>query len=197
MQTRRKKAGLVLGAVFLLIPGRWAAAAEEPPAAPYAPPVEGSTPPVQSLPPPAPVWAPELLARAEGPMFYDYVGRPDLRDRYETRQTAKNAVRIIGGVIFSVGFVELYVRNFANFFCAFADPSCHFSQTVPALLTGGGLALMLAPGLVRSDPVSDDEKLELARDAVDGSHRHAAPMDLALAPRIDRDGASLAVMGRY
>jgi hypothetical protein len=34
MQTRRNKAGLLLGATFLMIPSRWAAAAWPAPAAP-------------------------------------------------------------------------------------------------------------------------------------------------------------------
>src|SRR5450432_3482128 len=44
MNKRRDKAGLVLGAVFLMIPARWASAAEALPAAPAPATVEASTP---------------------------------------------------------------------------------------------------------------------------------------------------------
>ena len=69
MQTRQMKAGLVLGAVFLMISGRWAAAAEGAPAAPPArrpSAVEGSTPPVERLPGPPPVPLELILVVAAG-----------------------------------------------------------------------------------------------------------------------------------
>jgi hypothetical protein len=197
MQTRQKKAGLVLGAVFLMIPGRWAAAAEGAPAAPPAVPpqaVEGSTPPVQSLPAPD-----DFYARAGGPAFYTLVGRPDLRQSYEVRRGGKAALRVVGGLSLIVGalwwYVEIVGDDSLLVDCTryHSEAECSRVHAGPDLMMLGGLAALILPAFIEDDPLSLPERAELLR-------KPTAPprlASLALAPRVDRDGALLALAGRF
>jgi hypothetical protein len=203
MNTRRDKAGLVLGVVFLMIPARWASAAEALPAAAAPATVEASTPRDEP-------WSPALqamnLMRIDGAAFYDAVGRPDLASRYGTRHALQITGRVVGGLSLGLGVlswvaVKALLAGFKLPYCAIndPDPACHRDETlwVPDLMMAGGAALIVAT-LGRTDPVSDDEKAELAYDA---ARRPPSPLPLGLnvsiTPQAGSDGATLMLAGRF
>jgi hypothetical protein len=135
MRTTGAKVGWVFGAVFLMISGRWAEAAEAGPVPATTPVVEGSTSSVERLPAPvaalpgAQVTDDETPAREptarpmavgpgarplrlavdprliEGASFYDAVGRPDLADEYRTRHAFAVASRVVGGISLGLGAI--------------------------------------------------------------------------------------------
>jgi hypothetical protein len=193
----------VLGAVFLMIPARWASAAEALPTAPAAASVEVSTP--RDKP-----WSPNReavnLMRIDGAAFYDAVGRPDLASRYGTRHALQITGRVVGGLSLGLGVlswvaVKALLEGFELPGCALSnnDPSCHHDETlwVPDLMMAGGAVLILAT-LGRTDPVSDGEKADLAYEA---ARKPPSPLPLGLsvsiAPHAESDGATLTLAGRF
>jgi hypothetical protein len=205
MNKRRGKAKLVLGAVFLMIPARWASAAEaaaEAPAVPVAATVEDSTPRDGS-------WSParqaENLMKIDGAAFYELVGRPDLASSYSTRHTLQITGRVVGGISLGVGLLSWVVINavilsFQTPYC-FNNPNASCSSDVtlwgPDLMMAGGAVLILAT-LGRTDPVSDDEKAHLAHAA---AKRRPTPLPLGLnvsvTPHAESDGATVMLAGRF
>jgi hypothetical protein len=200
------KAGLVLGAVFLMIPGRWAAAAEALPAQPPPAGVEGSTPTVERLPGPADqIYRPEepppelsYVYALRGPLFYEAVGRPDLAERYRWRSGAKMATRVLGGVTVAVGalwwmFAKLGDTLLTDCTSFYAPDVCHKTYWGPDITMVAGLAAIVMPSFIDDDPVGLEERARLVETATS----RWRPTSLSLAPRVDRDGASLALAGRF
>jgi hypothetical protein len=138
MSTRRTKAGLGLGVVFLMISGRWAVAAEG--AA-----VSGVVAPVQPSPPPS---APPALLGL--PPAYD----AEDMTHVENVRTAAGFLSVPGSVALGAGAIWLFADLFEN---ALRDaqncflqspcppPPPHISLERPLLLTGVGAALVLIP----------------------------------------------------
>jgi hypothetical protein len=174
MNTRRTKATLALGLLFLLIPGRWAAAATLPPS-PDGPAaragVEPSTPDGGNLPfdsraphgttlapratpsPPAPVVeAPLTLAfdprLVEGASFYEVVGRPDLAAEYRSRHAWAVGLRTVGGLSLGLGVLAWVAIQAAT--AAFTVPFCAVGEKSACDADTGTLwvpDLMMAGGL--------------------------------------------------
>ena len=203
------KAGLVLGVAFLMISVRWAAAAEGAPAAVPPAAVEGSTAGVQPLP--GPRSAPPRLTidprMIEGALFYDVVGRPDLAAEYRTRHGWAVASRVVGGISLGLGAftwlsAQLIDVAFKAPFCGLqTDPACRQGPGtlwVPDLMMAGGLALLILPGFWSNDPVSLDEKADLARKAearAEATRRF--PWHVTAAPTPSGQGGALAFSGRF
>jgi hypothetical protein len=184
------KAGLMLGAFFLMIPSRWAAAGESAPVAVPAPGVEASTPGVQRLPAPRPTAADLLTIR--GATFYDVVGRPDLASEYRSRHGWAIASRVVGGISLGIGALAWAgAQAFADPLCD--SPSCRPKLLVPDLMMAGGAALLILPFLWSNDPVSDEEKARLAHEA----ENRWAGLSMAAAPAADGRGGTFVVGGRF
>jgi hypothetical protein len=227
MQTRQKKAGLVLGVVFLMIPARWAAAAEGAAVAAAAVPVEGSTPAVDderpasnpgpprrmAVDPDAPqVRPPRLMVdplTIEGASFYDAVGRPDLADSYRARHGWAVASRVVGGLSLGLGMltwvaVQALVAGVELPVCVAAPDSmaCHQGPGtlwVPDIMMAAGLTLLVVPAAWSNDPVSEDEKADLAREAASGvaSAPRRVSWNVSAAPLPGGQGGAVALSGRF
>jgi hypothetical protein len=181
------------------------------PARPVAPP---DSPPVE--PPPQPVWEPRPAPsftptvdprNLEGYAFYVAVGRPELARRYRRRRHLKRAIQGGGAILLGVGLgAAAYLWAFESLDCV--EPGDECNDNIPNRLTyaslgaaGVGLVLLVAPAFVRTDPVSADEKEELARQA---RYAHRAfvpsPTDLRLRlapPSPGQSAASLVLSGRF
>jgi hypothetical protein len=208
------KAGLVLGAIFLVIPARWAAAAEV--AQPYEPPppVEPSTPPVEHLPPPGseiirpqepppvsqelpPVPAPDFR-KLRGPAFYESVGRHDLARRYRDTRALKTTVRVLGAVAATAGALWWFADKlndtlFEDCSSSSAPAVCNKTYWAPDVLMAASVAVIILPSFFDTDPVDADERARLYETA----HARPRTTSFSLAPRLDHDGASLALTGRF
>jgi hypothetical protein len=185
-------AGLVLGAIFLMIPGRWARAAA-------ADPVEDSTRGVQPLP--APDASPRRrlaldLLSLQGAEFYDAVGRPDLATRYWARFGAKVVMRLFGAGALLGGLLVVIVNSDGGW--GGCQPhSCASSEVAGGLGMAGGLALLIAPAAWDSEPVSPEERVRLAHTAAARGSRWQGAHELWLVPRVERDGGGLTFTGRF
>jgi hypothetical protein len=208
MKTRKKQAGLALGAVLLMIPGRWAAAAEPAP-------VQDSTAPVHPLPGPGDeIYRPEAPPEEEdeeGPdealarllylppdLFYREVGRPDLADSVHERHAFKFGARALGGLGLGVGVLWWLFANMADTLlidCSqpSPDPVCNKTHWGPDLLMAGSLAVLVTGFIVDEDPLNWGQRYDLAIKSV-GTARLS---NLSLAPRVDRDGGGLMLAGRF
>jgi hypothetical protein len=196
MRGRRIRAWLVLGVVFLMIRGRWAAAAVDASAGTETevpPRVENSTPP--DLPS---VVRAERLLRAGGPDFYYAIWRDDLAERTRRRHGLKLASRVVGAAVVTVGGVWWFALEMGDALgCSGlgASPPCQrpWFHWGPALLIGGGLVPLLAPIFVHDDPLRPEERGALLRDFV--ARKRA--IRVSIAPRFDREGGSLALVGAF
>jgi hypothetical protein len=140
------------------------------------------------------------LLQVEGSAFYNMVGRADLAVRYESRRRTKNVVRIFGVVGVGAGLYVAAVVYFLNSFRV-EGPTCEqahdcVSYAVPGLITAVGLGLLLTPSAVPSDPVSDSEKIDLARAAAARTWPPLPRFGMSLTPTPD-GGASVAFAGRF
>jgi hypothetical protein len=223
---------MMLGALFFMIPARWAAAADAAsPAGVASLPagVESSSHPGQdsrsSAAParpgtvdpigPSPGTGPEprLVINPltiEGAAFYDAVGRPDLADEYRARHGWAVASRVVGGLSLGLGAAAwLVAKTFesttrvatcgvlmANMACAQAQDNTLWG---PDLMMAGGLALLIAPALWSNDPVSQEQKVQLARDAVARAQPARGPVswNVAAAPLAGGRGGEFSVAGRF
>jgi hypothetical protein len=184
------KAGLLLGAVFLMISSRWAVAAETAPTAVPASAVEGSTPGVQRSPGPSET---DLLA-IKGATFYEVVGRPDLAAVYRSRHRWAVASRVVGGVALGLGaLVHAAAQAFSDPLCD--QSSCNQNRTlwVPDIMMVGGAALLVLPVLWSNDPVNDEQKEQLARDAA----ARWGGLSMAAAPAGDGRGGTFVIGGTF
>jgi hypothetical protein len=79
--------------------------------------------------------------------------------------------------------------------------TCHQgpgTRWVPDLMMVGGLALLILPGFWSNDPVSLDEKADLARDAVArAEERRRFTWNVTAAPAPSGQGGALALSGRF
>jgi hypothetical protein len=225
MRTNEMRVGLVLGAMFLVIPCRWASAGELPvPSAGHALlPLRESSPGPVGGPPPALPTSPLRLTfdplRVEGAAFYEVVGRPDLAASYRSRRRTKVAVRIAGGVTVGVGFVALAAGALVGAVAAAPSPFCILlvdtgprsddlctqkpvddSYLAPGgIVVATGIGLLVAPSFWSNDPVSDVEKATLARQAVARQSRSTGPitLNLGVAPTRGAAGGTLMLSGRF
>ena len=221
MKTRRAGAGLAVGLLSLMIPARWAAADDAP--APTT--VEAQHAGVQSRaqsgenraerasgPGPSAAGAaltqaplPELafsLLAIQGAAFYTSVGRPDLAEAYSNRHALKWTSRIIGIVSLSIGVLawsSYAVLSGPLGGCQSRpeDPACNKTLWVPDIMTAGGLALIMGPSFFDTHPVSMQEKVGLADAAVFRWRQPPRAQPLSLVPRVERDGGSLMLSGRF
>jgi hypothetical protein len=167
MMKTKKAAGLMLGAVLLMIPQCWAIAAEGPGLGEPAP----ESRPGSSSPPAVAPSTP--------------------------RRNLKVATRTIGGIVLGVGVVSyLRSRVESGLDSSFCydnrDPSCHadhFSPVTPVMLVSG-LALLVLPSFWSDDPVSDSEKRSLA--AASSPH-----IGISVASAQNGSGATFALSGRF
>lgn len=132
------------------------------------------------------------------------VGRPELARRYRLRRHVKRAIQGGGAIILGLGLgAAAYLWALEGFDCI--DPGDECNDNIPNSWTytllgaaGVGLVLLVAPAFVRTDPVSADEKEDLARQA--RYARSFAPTDVRLrlaAPSPGSSGASLVLSGRF
>lgn len=216
MHTTKNLAGLVLGAILFVIPGRWANAAELGAGAEGA--VLGEASPGSAVAPPPPLaghsspyvvpplagysspGAPYLVLG--GANFYRAVGRHDLAQAYRARQTMKTLVRVAGGVTLTAGLLWAAGRGFASSWCVTAgchtEPREPVSYTGPQVTMGVGVAMVLLPAVVSTDPVSFSERQELARAAF----RRENPLlplslNVAAAPAANGAGGNVVLSGRF
>jgi hypothetical protein len=188
---------VVLGAIFLMIPARWAAAAEAAPSEQPPGAVEASTAAVQPLPDRTELIAQKLMLR-EGDNFYYAVGRPDLALRYWGRFGAKFGMRFFGGGAVLGGLFALAVTYAARNegIMGGYEPG-RAGYAVGGLVAAAGVALLIVPSAWDSDPVSPEERARLAHDAAARMAQAQSTPGLSLVPLVDRDGASLALVGRF
>jgi hypothetical protein len=158
--------------------------------------------------------APRLLVdplTIDGAAFYEAVGRPDLASSYRMRHGLSVASWIVGGVSLGVGaFAWVLIRTVeaagTGIFCTVGivtetgNPSaCQKPDEtlwVPDLMMAGGLALIVAPAFWSNDPVSPEEKEELARDIVARARPERGVM-WSFAPAPGGQGGTLSLSGRF
>jgi hypothetical protein len=221
MQARRD-AALLVGAIFLTIPGRSALAADPAPPSETPASVEGSPPsivvPVAPSPPAGEVLgtareAPPPLVEIDpfqlkGPAFYSALGRGDLAQRYRERGELKTASRILGGLSLTVGTVWVAMYGLASAFasavnCAGREDDASCKKNIPPpiaadVLCGAGLVALVAPSFWSTDPLNDDEKRALV-ESVTRARTTFQPRDvhLSAAPTPDGQGATFRLAGRF
>lgn len=196
------------------MPGRWAFGADAQAPAEVEPKSSGDEPSPVTAPPalsPSEVEGrrrriADALLQIEGAEFYVNVGRPDLARRYKERSSNKTAVRVAGGVVMAAGFVALIAVAVASTGVCDGEPApCGSSSStsspyiiVPDLVMLGGLALLVAPAIFDTDPVSDQEKADLAdAEAAARTRSLVRRNSLSFAPRLEHDGAALTFSGRF
>jgi hypothetical protein len=211
------KAAFAPVAFVVMLPARWAAAAEtvettvsplpdvgqavdsEVPRRAPGPPARMAVDPEESQPA-----APRLEIdpmMVKGASFYDVVGRPDLAAQYRTRHGFAVGSRVVGGITLGLGVtawvaVEL-VDAFSKSFCIFDRTASGCSQSpptlIPDIMMATGAVLLLAPAFWSNDPVSEREKKRLARDA----ESRQFDVSLAAAPSPDGRGGTVVLGGRF
>jgi hypothetical protein len=107
----------------------------------------------------------------EGPAFYVAVGRDDLALRYGARERGKRLSRVLGALALAGGMFGWLVQAAADpcndgGFGPPPDPDCrsHPYWASDAVMVTG-LALLLGPFFVRTDPVEPEERYQLAHDS--------------------------------
>jgi hypothetical protein len=192
----------MLGASLLMIPGRWALAADSTPAPNQPAAVENSPQGGTRGEPPLFVVDPLQL---KGSAFYDALGRDDLARRYRTRAEVKGATRVLGGVALTVGVAWLVLDAFGSAawagLCAGAQggSSCKQDAGPPLgvdILLGVGLAALVAPSFWSTDPLNDDEKRALV-ESVTRARFQPRDVHVSAAPALEGQGATLRLAGRF
>jgi hypothetical protein len=170
------KAALALVAFVVMLPARWAMA--------------------QTVSSPAPSGAPPLAVEPlpKGAAFYDAVDRPDLAAIYRSRHRWAIASRVVGGISLGLGAIVWEAAQVAE---AEANPLCQTNcgshrMWVPYTMMAAGAALLVLPVFWSNDPVSDEEKARLAREA-----GRTMGFNFAAAPAADGRGGTLVLGGRF
>lgn len=133
----------------------------------------------------------------QGEAFYVVIGRPDLAEQYRSRQLAKTATRVVGGVALTVGVLALLVEMAATLVlvvpsaiaCQMPSDDCLQDRSNPVAPVGIllGTALLIAPSFVPTDPLRPEEKYRL----VHGPRAAGSPAAGNAAVAISLSGAPL------
>jgi hypothetical protein len=129
-----------------------------------------------------------------GADFYLAVDRPDLAERYRLREERRSVGVAVGLLVMGAGVVwglaDAWDTAWDNFTCCGAPPGP--TRTVspyPWLVAGAGLAGFVIAHRTEADPVSESERLELAR-----AHNRKS---ISIVPQLQPGGGGLAMMGRF
>lgn len=192
---RIQDAKMALGlAVLLVVTSVGAAKAADGEQAPYDAPSSRSAAATEAPPSSAPS-ASATAAVLGGPQFYLAVGRPDLVDAYERRRTAKTFVRVIGAVPLGVGVLWFLINSVE---AGAQNPPARVDALGPVITMLAGGAIMVAPSAWSDDPVSYEERVELARAAF-GGKKPQGPLGLNVtaAPTVRGVGGTLVLSARF
>jgi hypothetical protein len=165
MSRATKKVVAATLVISLLLASRSASAGDEPATLPLPPPsVEAPTPPV-AIPTPA-----LDLTTLKGHAFYVAVGRLDLARRYQHRKHVKGWIGGIGGglIVASLGLAALFLLSDGG--GLHPDPNepprnDRSDFAIPVVFASTGLLMVVGAIAAPTDPVSDEERAELARGA--------------------------------
>jgi hypothetical protein len=150
--------------------------------------------------------APHLLIdplTLKGAAFYEAVGRRDLADDYRARRGAKAFGRVLGGITLGVSsafwVLGSALASSPDSNCG-RDPhgaSCAANRSellVSEIAMAVGLGLLVVPAFWSTEPVSDEQKVELVREA---ARKQTPGIDLRVSAAPLPGGGTVRVGGRF
>jgi hypothetical protein len=145
----------------------------------------------------------DLEAKVGGRNFYERVGRHDLAESYEWRSGLKAMGALLGGLAFMGGGAVLAVDGFV--YALTSDPCTNCESDgewlvdwrPPLFVTVAGGVVMIASLNLPKEPLSRNERVELARTFRARQESRPVSLNVTVAPSERGAGGTLVLLGRF